>query len=91
MRRLVRDRPSLSESSPVKFSLKEVMRSVNSPHVIIILIISFMDGTMLYGLGVFLPSIINELGFDANKTQLLSAGPFTAGYLGECFLNTAGP
>ena len=89
MRRLERDRPSIS--SPVKFSLKEVMRSVGSPHVIITIIISFMDGTMLYGLGVFLPSIINELGFDANKTQLLSAGPFTAGYLGECFLNTAAP
>ena len=86
MRRLERDRPSLS--SAVKFSVKEVMRSVGSPHVIMVIIMLFMVGTMVYGLSVFLPSIVSQLGFSSNTTQLLSVGPFTAGFIGECFLST---
>ena len=84
MRRLERDRPSIA--LPVKFSLKEVMRSVGSPHVIMISILMFMVGTMGYGLSVFLPSTVNQLGFSPNATQLLSVGPSTAGFFGECFL-----
>jgi len=79
MGRLERDRPSLS--SVVKFSLKEVMRSVGSPHVIMVTIMSFMVGTMVYGLAVFLPSMVSQLGFSSNTTQLLSVGPFTAGFI----------
>ncbi|KAL0959957.1 hypothetical protein HGRIS_011621 [Hohenbuehelia grisea] len=41
----------------------------------------FFLGTTLYGLAYFLPSIVNQLGFSPNKTQLLSAGPFAAGFL----------
>ena len=83
MKRLEKDRPSIS--SAVKFSLKEVMRSLGSPHVIMLSIMVFMVGMMSYGLAVFLPSIVNQLGFSPNTTQLLSVGPFTAGFLGECF------
>ena len=77
------DRPSIS--SAVKFSLKEVMRSVGSPHVIMVTIMVFMVGTMGYGLAVFLPSIVSQLGFSPNATQLLSVGPSMAGFIGECF------
>ena len=42
----------------------------------------FMIGTTLYGLAFFLPSIVDQLGFGANKTQLLSVGPFVVGFLG---------
>ena len=35
------------------------------------------------GFAFFLPSIVNQLGFSPDVTQLLSAGPFTAGFLGE--------
>ena len=45
----------------------------------------FMAGTMLYGLALFLPSIVNQLGFSSNKSQLLSVGPFAAGFFGEWF------
>jgi hypothetical protein len=38
---------------------------------------------MSSGLGLFLPSIVHELGFSRNVTQLLSAGPFAAGSFGE--------
>ena len=83
MKRLEKDRPSISAA--VKFSLKDVMRSVGSPNVIIICIMVFMTGMMGYGLAVFLPSIVNQLGFSPNTTQLLSVGPFMAGFIGECF------
>jgi len=36
---------------------------------------------MVYGLAYFLPSIVKQLGFSSNKTQLLSVGPFAAGFL----------
>ena len=77
------DRPSIT--SAVKFSFKEIMRSVGSPHVIIVFVMMFMTGMMGYGLAIFLPSIVNQLGFSPNVTQLLSAGPFMVGYIGECF------
>ena len=81
MNRLERDRPSVK---PVdKFSFKEVIRSATSPHVIMFLIMGFIHSTMASGLAFFLPSIVNQLGFSANVTQLLSAGPFAAGSFGE--------
>ena len=82
MRRLEKDRPSIT--SAVKFSLKEVMRSVGSPHVIMVSIMAFtMTGMMGYGLAIFLPSIVSQLGFSPNATQLLTVGPLTTGFIGE--------
>lgn len=42
-----------------------------------------MNGTMLYGLALFLPTIVNELGFSATHTQLVSVGPYAAGFACE--------
>jgi len=80
MARLERDRPSIKPSD--KFSGSEILRSLRSPHVTIILIIAFMNGTCVYGVASFLPSIVRELGFSRNKTQLLSVGPFATGFFG---------
>ena len=44
-----------------------------------------MLGTTAYALALFLPSIINQLGFSPTKTQLLSVGPFVTGFIGQCF------
>jgi predicted MFS family arabinose efflux permease len=78
MSRLERDRPPIN---PVdKFTFKDIMRSASSPHVIMVFIMFFMVGTTLYGLALFLPSIVNELELSANKTQLLSVGPFVVGF-----------
>jgi hypothetical protein len=83
MSRLERDRPTIK---PVdKFTFKEVMRSASSPHVIMVFIMFFMAGTMLYGLALFLPSIVSQFGFSPTKTQLLSVGPYAAGFFGEPF------
>ena len=83
MSRLERDRQTIKTDD--KFTFKEVARSVSSPHVIMLLITFFMIGTTLYGLAFFLPSIVDELGFDANQTQLLSVGPFVVGFFGAFF------
>jgi MFS family permease len=40
-----------------------------------------MIGTNTFGLAYFLPSIVNSLGFSPNKSQLLSVGPFTGGFV----------
>ena len=84
MARLERDRPSITSESAVKFSFKDVVRSIGSLHVIIVAIMMFMSGMLAYGLAVFLPSIVNQLGFSPNATQLLSVGSFTAAFIGEC-------
>jgi len=82
MGRLERDRPV----TPVDvFSTKEILRSLASPHVMMIFIIFFLIGTMLFGLALYLPSIVHQLGFSPTKTQLLSVGPFAAGFFGQCF------
>ncbi|KIK57790.1 hypothetical protein GYMLUDRAFT_262951 [Collybiopsis luxurians FD-317 M1] len=79
IRRLARDKPS-SHTNQDHFSFKEVFRSLSSPQVLIVFVIFYMEGTVLYGQALFLPSIVNQLGFSANKTQLLSVGPFAAGF-----------
>jgi hypothetical protein len=83
MRRLQKDRATIEMVDT--FSFKQVLLSAGSPHVIIITIMFFMIGMMSFGLALFLPSIVNELGFGTTKTQLLSVGPFAAGFVGECF------
>ena len=81
MNRLEKDRPCIL---PVdKFSFKEVVRSAGSPHVIIFFIMHFFHTTMASGYSFFLPSIVKQLGFSRDATQLLSAGPFAAGAFGE--------
>jgi succinate dehydrogenase/fumarate reductase cytochrome b subunit len=83
MSRLVRDRPSIRRVD--KFTFKEITRSASSPHVIMVFIMFFMTGTMLYGLALFLPSIVSQLEFSPNYTQLLSVGPFVVGFFGAYF------
>lgn len=81
MSRLERDRPSIK---PVdSFNFKEVVRCAGSPHVILLAIMTFLHATVVSGLVLFLPSIVEQLGFSHNTTQLLSAGPFAAGFLGD--------
>ncbi|KAI0081283.1 MFS general substrate transporter [Panus rudis PR-1116 ss-1] len=77
--RLARDRPTTYIND--RFSIKEVFRSLTSPQVIMVFIIYFCNGTTIYGLALFLPSIVHQLGFSPTKTQLISVGPFAVGFL----------
>ncbi|KAF8963255.1 MFS general substrate transporter [Flammula alnicola] len=78
MRRLEKDRPFVNPLD--QFSFKQVWASITSPHVVIMFLLYFIGGTNLYGLALFLPSIVNELGFSPNKSQLLSVGPYAVGF-----------
>lgn len=87
MRRLEKDRPSLATHD--HFSGKEILRSISSPHVLILFIVLFMNGCALLGLAVFLPTIVDTFGFSNTKTQLLSVGPFATGFIGKHILINA--
>ncbi|KAF9003195.1 MFS general substrate transporter [Hymenopellis radicata] len=78
VRRLEIDRPSITPDD--RFSFLEVLKALKSPHVIMVFMMFYMLGTTLYGLGLFLPSLVKQLGFSATKSQLLSVGPFAAGF-----------
>ena len=84
MARLELDRPSIRPSD--KFSVREILRSIRSPHVVISFILIFMQGTISSGLALFLPSIVSELGFSKSKAQLLTVGPFLVGFFGAFVL-----
>ncbi|KAF8200246.1 major facilitator superfamily domain-containing protein [Pholiota molesta] len=78
MLRLQKDRPFVNPLD--KFTWRQVWASFTSPHVLIMFVLYFLGGTNLYGLALFLPSIVNQLGFSANKSQLLSVGPYAVGF-----------
>jgi len=87
--RLELDRPAVTANAPSdKFSFREIFNSLTSIHVILVFISLFMLGTILYGLALFSPSIINQMGFSPIKSQLLSVGPFAAGFFGRYFFLT---
>lgn len=79
-RRLAYDRPTTQPLDT--FSFGEVLKSITSPHVILMFMALFMDGTTLYGLALFLPSIVNQLGYSSTATQLVSVGPYAAAFVG---------
>lgn len=81
MRRLEKDRPFVNPLD--EFRIKYIFTALKSPHVILMFIVFFMGGTNLFGLALFAPSIINQLGFSPNHTQLLSVGPFGAAFVGK--------
>lgn len=81
--RLEHDRPSVTPNIPSdKFTFREIFRSITSIHVILLFLMLFVSGTTLYGLALFSPSIVNQLGFSPVRSQLLSVGPFAAGFFG---------
>ncbi|KAF5353280.1 hypothetical protein D9756_008136 [Leucocoprinus leucothites] len=77
--RIERDRPALLNGG--HFHLKEVGRALMSPHVVMLILINFFNGTTIYGLAIFMPTIVNTLGFSPVRSQLLTVGPFAAGFV----------
>ena len=69
MKRLEADRPTISPND--HFSFREVLKSFTSLHVIILFIMFFLNGMTLFGLALFLPSIVNQFGFTPIQTTLL--------------------
>lgn len=81
MARLENDRPFIN---PVdKFEWSYVFRAFKSPHRLLLFAAYFFSGTNLYGLALFLPSIVSQLGHSPNRSQLLSVGPFGVAFICE--------
>ncbi|KAN0135824.1 MFS general substrate transporter [Lactarius tabidus] len=53
----------------------------NAPHVLILFIPLFFNGTTTYGLANFTPTIVNSLGHSPNYTQLLTVPPYACSFV----------
>ncbi|KAF8659466.1 hypothetical protein AX16_001833 [Volvariella volvacea WC 439] len=62
------------------FSWREVGMAFKTGHVWIIVITFFLNGTILYALAYFTPSIVQGLGYTSSRAQLMSVPPFAAGF-----------
>ncbi|KAF8735594.1 hypothetical protein AX14_001843 [Amanita brunnescens Koide BX004] len=62
------------------FSWQEVGKAFTLPQVWLLAIVLFLDGTMVYALAYFSPSIVQELGYTAARAQLMSVPPFAAAF-----------
>ncbi|KIL64781.1 hypothetical protein M378DRAFT_126308 [Amanita muscaria Koide BX008] len=64
-----------------KFSWKEVARAFGLPHVWILALVLFCDGTVLYSLAYFAPSIVAQLGYSNASAQLMTVPPFAVAFV----------
>ncbi|KIK65255.1 hypothetical protein GYMLUDRAFT_195081 [Collybiopsis luxurians FD-317 M1] len=64
-----------------RFTWKEVIEATKLPQVWFLAIAFFLDGTVLYALAYFSPSIIQGLGYTAAKAQLMSVPPFAVAFV----------
>ncbi|KAJ3526219.1 hypothetical protein NMY22_g10250 [Coprinellus aureogranulatus] len=65
------------------FSWREVGMAFKLPQVWMLAVVFFMDGTVLYGLAYFTPSIVAGLGYTASNAQLMSVPPFAVAFVGS--------
>jgi len=63
------------------FSWREMLSTFTDVHTWLVCIAQFCSGVSLYGLAYFSPSIVQTLGFDNTKTQLLTVPPFVIAFL----------
>ncbi|KAH9023853.1 MFS general substrate transporter [Lactarius pseudohatsudake] len=64
------------------FSWSEVASAfTDAPHVLMLFLPLFFDGTMIYGLANFTPTIVNALGHSPNYTQLLTVPPYACSFV----------
>ncbi|KAF9038139.1 MFS general substrate transporter [Panaeolus papilionaceus] len=79
IRRLERSKPL--DKHVDRFTFKQLVQSIISPHVMFIFVIFFTSGSIVLGLSNFLPSIVRQLGFTPTRSQLLTVGPFGAAFV----------
>ncbi|KAH9482229.1 putative transporter [Psilocybe cubensis] len=61
-------------------SWTEVIKAFKLPQVWILSVTLFFDGTILFGLAYFAPSIVQGLGYTANRAQLMTVPPFAVAF-----------
>ncbi|EGN93249.1 hypothetical protein SERLA73DRAFT_189773 [Serpula lacrymans var. lacrymans S7.3] len=79
--RLRRDGAVSGDDSADRFSWAEVGRSFKQPHVGLLAVALFFNGTTLYGLAYFAPTIVEGLGYTSTRAQLMSVPPFAAAFV----------
>ncbi|KAI6036300.1 major facilitator superfamily domain-containing protein [Pisolithus microcarpus] len=63
------------------FSWVEVSRAFSSPQVLLLIIVTFFNGTQVFGLALFEITIVAGLGYTGNQAQLMSVPPFILAFL----------
>ncbi|KAJ8502571.1 hypothetical protein ONZ45_g11634 [Pleurotus djamor] len=80
--RCLRDDGAVSKDVGLdSFSWLEVVRAFKLPHVWFLTIGALFNGIILYSLSYFTPSIVQGLGFKANKAQLMSVPPYVVAFV----------
>ncbi|KAF8629371.1 hypothetical protein AX17_005667 [Amanita inopinata Kibby_2008] len=78
--RLKEDGTMAHDDAVDSFSWREVGMAFTLPQVWMLAIAFFVDGTLVYSLAYFSPSIVQSLGFSAARAQLMSVPPFAVAF-----------
>lgn len=63
------------------FDSKAMLSAFRSPHILLLCLALFCNGTCLFGLANFTPSIVQSLGYQGTRTQLLTVPPFAIAFV----------
>ncbi|KAJ3576373.1 hypothetical protein NP233_g462 [Leucocoprinus birnbaumii] len=63
------------------FSWREVGKAFMLPQIWLLTVVLFCDGTVLYALAYFSPSIVQGLGYTASRAQLMTVPPFAVAFV----------
>ncbi|KAG6847794.1 hypothetical protein H0H93_005959 [Arthromyces matolae] len=70
-----------SDDNADGFSWKEIWQAFTLPQVGLVAVAFFFDGTLIYALAYFTPSIIASLGYTNANAQLYSVPPFAMAFV----------
>jgi predicted MFS family arabinose efflux permease len=77
IKRLESDGPARESNS---FNTKALRSTFRSPHIWIVCLALFCNGTSLFGLANFAPSIVKSMGYQGTKLQLFTVPPFAIAF-----------
>lgn len=77
IKRLESDGPAKESNS---FNAKALRSTFLSPHIWILCLALFVNGTSLFGLANFAPSIVKSMGYAGTKLQLFTVPPFAIAF-----------
>ncbi|KAJ7765742.1 major facilitator superfamily domain-containing protein [Mycena metata] len=72
---------AIEDEASSAFNWGDVVKAFTSVHVILVGVIFFFSGVVLYSLAYFTPSIVQSLGYTAAKAQLMSVPPFSVAFV----------
>jgi predicted MFS family arabinose efflux permease len=77
IKRLEADGPAKESTG---FDAKAFRSTFFSPHILINCLALFFNGTSLFGLANFAPSIVKSMGYEGTQTQLFTVPPFAIAF-----------